>query len=387
MFFGNRLRGGFTLVELLVVIAIIGVMVGLLLPAVQAAREAARRMSCGNNFKQIGLGMHNYHAAFNNLPMQCGGTHGGTGAVGNNQKWLSWAVPLLPFIEQPSLWEQISNPGLLDDGSTRTPAMGPYVYHASFAPWRTNIGTYRCPSDPAVPIAGHYGYINYAACHGDAIWGISGLGVGEDGSELMADLRSASLRGVFAPRISTRFRDILDGLSNTFAAAEQVVGINQREINNTVKLSQVLVGLPSMFGGGPTFCRGLTDPQRPRYWADSNNLNDAWSRGRNWAFGLPIYTGFNAVRPPNSENCVTNPFDNSDGVLGAASRHQGGCHVLMADGAVKFVTDSIESGNQQASAPGLFTPTLGPPHGSESPYGLWGRLGTRACREVINAEF
>jgi len=110
-------RQGFTLVELLVVIAIIGVLVGLLLPAVQAAREAARRMSCSNNFKQIGLAVHNYHSAYDQLPTQGSGTYGQpvTDATlrqtpGQNRKELSWLVGLTPFFEQQALWEQISNP-------------------------------------------------------------------------------------------------------------------------------------------------------------------------------------------------------------------------------------------------------------------------------------
>ncbi len=102
-------RTGFTLVELLVVIAIIGILVGLLLPAVQAAREAARRMSCSNNFKQIGLGLHNYHAAYDTFPKQSGGT-GNRGGGDSNRLFLSYLVPILPFVEQQPLWEQISNP-------------------------------------------------------------------------------------------------------------------------------------------------------------------------------------------------------------------------------------------------------------------------------------
>ncbi len=93
-------------------------MVGLLLPAVQAAREAARRMSCGNNFKQLGLGLHNYHAAYNKLPMQMGGTKD-CGTVNDNNFKLSFLVGVLPFIEQQALWEQISNPN--NNGGTGRP--------------------------------------------------------------------------------------------------------------------------------------------------------------------------------------------------------------------------------------------------------------------------
>ena len=125
-------RRGFTLVEILVVITIIGVMIALLLPAVQAAREAARRMSCGNNLKQIGLAIHNYHAAYDQLPINGTGT-GSNGAIfftnsaARNHERLSWLVGLTPFIESQSLWEQISNPLAL-------PQQAPTIVYAAMGP-------------------------------------------------------------------------------------------------------------------------------------------------------------------------------------------------------------------------------------------------------------
>ena len=187
----KRKQTGFTLVELLVVIAIIGVLVGLLLPAVQAAREAARRMSCSNNFKQIGLAIHNYHSAFKQLPTHGAGTdtlggpapNGSTGATTNwwsnygaaNAWRLSALVGLTPFCEQQALWEQISNPSTvnaLDPSTPYTvpwPAMGPVPQNLRYAPWVTEIPTLRCPSDPGVGLPA-LGRTNYAACLGDSMW-------------------------------------------------------------------------------------------------------------------------------------------------------------------------------------------------------------------------
>jgi prepilin-type N-terminal cleavage/methylation domain-containing protein len=185
MMMSSTKRPGFTLVELLVVIAIIGVLVGLLLPAVQAAREAARRMSCSNNFKQIGLGIHNYHSAYKQLPTHGTGTQPGTPAPwfrssneGNRYR-LSMLVPILPFIEQQAIWEQISNPNAeRTDGNTSAavgtpanpwPPMGPTPEVIQYIPWTTEVPTYRCPSDPGFGLPA-LGRTNYAACLGDSSW-------------------------------------------------------------------------------------------------------------------------------------------------------------------------------------------------------------------------
>ena len=163
----NRGRQGFTLVELLVVIAIIGILVGLLLPAVQAAREAARRMSCSNNFKQIGLAIHNYHSAYKQLPTHGAGTDtlGGTAPAGNTGATTNWwsnygaanawrlsaLVGLTPFIEQQAVWEQISNPSLVNALDLSTPytipwpAMGPVPSQIRYQPWGTEIPTLEMP--------------------------------------------------------------------------------------------------------------------------------------------------------------------------------------------------------------------------------------------------
>jgi len=365
----RKSRGGFTLVELLVVIAIIGVMVGLLLPAVQAAREAARRMSCGNNLKQLGLGVHNYHAAYNRLPMYAGGT-GGIVNQPHNHALLSPLVALLPFIEQQALWEQISAPF----GGFQS--MGAQPWNNAYAPWLQTISTYRCPSDPTLAAVGRKGATNYAACLGDGMLHLQSGGLDANYNTTPDfNVASAHLRGVFKTRRATGFRDVLDGTANTIMMGEIVIDAGNREV----------IGAPAFVTANvhenPSTCLPMVDVARPRFWAaatvlgNGSNVNDDWRRGHGWAYGSPLFTGFNTVRPPNKESCMRQVSnEQGDGVFTSASRHQGGAHVLMTDGAVKFISDSIESGRQQG--PIVWNA------GVASPFGLWGALGTAASGEV-----
>lgn len=400
-------RRGFTLVELLVVIAIIGILVGLLLPAVQAAREAARRMSCSNNFKQIGLGLHNYHATYDRLPQAGGsGEAGGVRTMANQRSnhWrLSMLVPLLPFIEQQPLWEKISNPYVNTEAGGRTfPSMGPVPWHNPipaagnndrYIPWGTQVGTYRCPSDPTV--YGGVAQTNYAACAGDGVWTIGGAFTGvvyPSAGNAPIGYNTGAMRGTFHRMSTLGFRDCLDGTANTIAMGEIATDDGTRKIIGTARgfaanNATVIQGLQT----NPSLCKNAVDPLRPNYWPTlpANSLNDETNtrgRGRRWTDSGIHYTGMNTVLPPNGPNCghqIVNNWDTDwiGGIFPPGSHHQGGCHVLLLDGAVRFMTENVEAGNP--ASPSVFTANVagsgtgGAVVGSESPYGLWGALGTR----------
>ncbi|MEM9587048.1 MAG: DUF1559 domain-containing protein [Planctomycetota bacterium] len=402
-------RDAFTLVELLVVIAIIGVLVGLLLPAVQQAREAARRMSCSNNFRQIGLAMQNYHAAYKQLPRHNGGTHT-PGADWfepsdqSNHMTLSIFVGLTPFFEQQALWEQISQPSTLDLTNPNTPrsppwpAMGPTPtdednVHGSgtnqrntaYAPWMTEISTLRCPSDPGrgQPAMGR---TNYAACLGDAVsyHDVGPFWRDQVPSNSRARQIRASGRGVYVTRVTTKFSEILDGLSNTIAAAEIATDLGVREATTHAHGFKWY----SDVRNDPMACsrNGEIDPARPKFWAD--NVTDLVAsnqgRGFRWASGLNLYTVVNTILPPNREVCTV--FDDTgQGICPPSSRHIGGVHALFTDGAVRFVTEQIEAGDSSIGTVHLGASGNRSP-GSESPYGIWGALGTKAGSEIVESD-
>ncbi|TWU59169.1 hypothetical protein Poly51_19550 [Rubripirellula tenax] len=416
-------KSGFTLVELLVVIAIIGVLVGLLLPAVQAAREAARRMSCSNNFKQLGLALHNYHSAYKQFPMHGSGTiergpavgpiYAGPGAPGWAVKWSNWInsnamnlsahVGMLPFCEQQALWEQISNPlwqdtnnnGTIDAGEQYN-AMGPSPSApngAAYIPWLTNVVTFRCPSDPGVGLPGR-GRLNYAVCGGDsskhAYYGQRNPALESQGStrpiawfdgtwatsgSVQTDGRS-SMRGVFGTHHRSKFRDILDGTSNSIAMGEIITDLGDRDVRSAQRLRV----LHSAAGIDIDLCDGDIDPLRPQFWQDGLAVSSGVeARGMIWAAMAPLYSQCFTIKPPNKLVCAQNHLN--PGVHGMSSRHQGGAHVLMADGAVKFITDSIEAGNQNA-----FPVDINNQPGAASPFGLWGALGSVRGKETIEEE-
>ncbi len=188
----------FTLVELLVVIAIIGVLTGLILPAVQAAREAARRMQCSNNLRQIGIALHNYHDTHQRLPPGCLQWRGPGRPVGMKQ--FAWSAMILPFIEQTNLHLQIDFHVPFDSPRNAVPAA-------------TMLQVYLCPSALQSPSSGR-GKTDYGGLYGQRI-----------------TTRSATDNGVFIYDISFRFADVRDGLSNTICIGEDTRGPDSEWIN------------------------------------------------------------------------------------------------------------------------------------------------------------
>jgi prepilin-type processing-associated H-X9-DG protein len=320
---------------------------------------------------------------------------------------LSALVGMTPFMEQQAIWEQISNPNEeRSDGVVHStvsvdglpwPPMGPTPSQIQYVPWTTEIPTLRCPSDPGVGLPA-LGRSNYAVCFGDSMrFTLQGSHRPQLAPSLPANRAYAltsrvANRGMFVTRTEMKFRDVLDGLSNTVAMGEIATDLGDKD-SRTIAAGPGPSGRsnPGLILNNPRYCienpLPFLDPARPRFW-DAGLRTDNVIRGRGyaWADGNTIHTGFNSINPPNSPLCIGNGV-NGISMFSASSRHQGGAHVLMGDGAVVFITDSIEAGDQNASNVHRGgTAALGNTPGSKSPYGLWGALGTRASSETIEEQ-
>ena len=297
---------------------------------------------------------------------------------------------------------EISNPSQFDatnpttpfPAGTNWPPMGPRPQQNQYRPWTVEIPTLRCPSDPGVGLPA-LGRTNYAMCLGDSFWvsvrGDKRFGAGgvawklHEESGWSRQSRAAN-RGVFTVHKDSKFRDILDGLSNTIAMGEIATDLGDRDIR-TLPVQETTNDRAAV-RDNPKHCAEVDleiDPSRPRFWLPGLPL---WSvlngRGYRWSDHFVEMTGMHTILPPNSEMCADR---NQGGEVLAppSSRHQGGVHILMADGAVVFMTDSVEAGNSRAPMVWLNGTGAAAP-GSGSPYGLWGALGTRANKETIEEQ-
>jgi len=352
---------GFTLIELLVVIAIIAVLIALLLPAVQQAREAARRTQCKNNLKQLGLALHNYHDVFGTFVYRKGGTGSGQNSstrLDGNYGRRSGLVSLLPYLDQAPLYQRI------EAGDTTTT---PNVPTGGAAPWsgwagyQQRFAGFRCPTDPGINPPPSQGSLNYAFCMGDLIGG--------------SNRDATQINGMFANNTTYGVRDVVDGNSITSAFGERVqasFGINGRA-NPTIQ--EGTLGSVATITTNPGSCLAAVAA------ISSNGRYTTWSAvkgkfGSIWCDAQPENVAFMTVIAPNGPSCVDDNNGNSDslnGLLTASSYHTGGVQVLMVDGSVRFVGNNIDTGNL-----GVATTLNG-----RSPYGVWGALGTRMGGETV----
>jgi prepilin-type N-terminal cleavage/methylation domain-containing protein/prepilin-type processing-associated H-X9-DG protein len=341
----GELRRGFTLIELLVVIAIIGVLIALLLPAVQAAREAARRAQCTNNLKQIGIALHNYHSSMNSFPP--GGAvawNSTTGTTANNISFSAHAR-LLQSIEQGTVFNAINfNIGVFNADT--------YGNAANSTAARSRVATFLCPSSP-VPnynisrVSGQ----SYPA-PGNSYFASVGSGLEYRGNQANAQPNGPFqlLGAVYG------LSDVLDGTSNTIAFGEWIMGrgnpgerripsdiIFMGRFPNGVSGNHPSLMLPLANANNAMMiwlaeCRAALDTPANRSNANSVRL------GQSWAFALACYTLGNTALPPNQRfpACLTAAVDtqNSPGVYGLNSLHPGGANILLCDGSVRFIKDS-----------------------------------------------
>ena len=356
-----KIRHGFTLIELLVVIAIIAVLIALLLPAVQQAREAARRTQCKNNLKQFGLALHNYHDTALAFP---GGTNGSgcrssstcpTETTGRSR--ISAFVPLLPYFDQANLYNRYASQPTAP-WSQQKATLQPHPY------WNTKIPMMNCTSD-----------INRALDSSSSLVGMPSTNYsfcGGDGSRLMCSFDElvdgrdcTNTRGMFSQQSRTRIGDITDGTSNTIAMSEHVTPSGSNTLGWVLKTY-------GEYTNPPAVCASQFNRTTRTYLASDIEGDDGF-QGARWPDGGALFTRFNTMLPPNSASCIEGDNEWTGGVLSASSRHVGGVQVLMADGSVRFVSENIHAGNS-----GALEVTSG-----ISPYGVWGALGTKSGGEVV----
>ncbi|MDZ4852246.1 MAG: DUF1559 domain-containing protein [Pirellulaceae bacterium] len=422
-------RKGFTLVELLVVIAIIGILAGLLLPAIQQAREAARRMSCSSNIRQFGIAVLNYEGSFKLIPPLGSGIHranasAGTGnTIGGNRRW-SGIIGLLPFMEATQIYNEIQGGYSRKTNTANTSiTYGPYgqtpgtttfrhSQHGNYHPNLTQIGFMRCPSDPGRKTNNWnsrqgIARLNYMFCVGDS-----------DRGNWEWNIAQEHTRGMFGGGFQYTLAAVVDGTSNTIMFGEAATPasnvIDQAVVANRTRIQGNVVAAPTVMAIGSMFrtvdvlaCRALV---QAGVFKPAPAVTTVYpSRGTAWLDRSVLMSGFNTINGPNGPSCF-DPIDTGnagvagdiDGIMSASSYHIGGAHVVMFDNAIRFVSDSIDTTNPEVgtaastAAGGYHAPgrtnlwggtTMGHPWSAStnwngpSPFGVWGAMGTRNSAE------
>ena len=316
---------GFTLIELLVVIAIIAILIALLLPAVQQAREAARRMQCKNNLKQLALALHNYESSHRVFP---------PGGLGFPYVWSAHAH-LLPYVDQGNL-ESLMNYDVPPLNAFNFGGFDATEVQRNDDAAKTLIPLLVCPSDADAVPGAVYGGISYPACAGS---GMNGSGTADDGSVNNAD-------GVIFSRSKIGFRDVTDGTSNTIVFAEHLLGDGQNAAPANADYRHRIVELPMGTQTTPAAC----DPGSAPAWSGQ--------RGAKWVNGHLADTMYNHWYAPNADVPDCHNGHHNFALVSARSAHTGGVQVAFVDGSCRFIGENID-------------------------LATWRALATRSGREVI----
>lgn len=362
-------RQGFTLVELLVVIAIIGILVGLLLPAVQAAREAARRMQCSNNLKQQALACLNYESTYKCLPamqMGTGGLHPGSVQGAGQRSAMSGHFAILPYMEQAALYNQLM------------------VLNRE--PWNNNalylqrLSAFECPSGTGVAeptnINRTRGLSSYGYCAGDN-YAASQIIQGGTEERSSAAISGQKLpvrnRGIYGKLSFTKMGEMTDGTSNTIALAE----FNRPQNTGSIGMVTLIASDPTTTA--PLTCRAqwlgqAFSPAAVVFTGDT-------ARGYRLMAGNVFFNGITTILPPNAPSCMISSGSVSPhwfgGIYSAGSNHTGGAQVALGDGSVRFISENVDTGNLGVAAPQ-------PQAGGISPYGVWGAMGSKSGGETAS---
>ena len=375
---GGKVRA-FTLVELLVVIAIIGILIALLLPAVQAAREAARRMSCSNNLKQMALALHTYHDATKGLPATRS-TFGSTNSSGN-PGGANWGghLAILPYVEQQAAYSALAS-------------FIPSVRHGDngIIPWNSpgwgtpDIRTipfsgFVCPSDTNpnftdadtwAPGGSGRTASTYMFCIGDAM----------NNFEVTSN-HTVQSRSLFNPMLWKALGSCADGTSNTIGMGESVKHFGANSDIGSLELKGGIIGvgtndIANSRSLRTTECENQVDGQRIIEGKSTRTMRGSV------LYGSSGNNSFHTVLPPNSPNCAYGgPQANTVGAWGiysASSNHAAGVNVALMDGSVTLVSDTVNSVTAGLTGDRPAQRTAGP-----SDFGVWGAMGTPNGKESV----
>ncbi len=372
----NKNTNGFTLVELLVVIAIIGILIGLLLPAVQMAREAARRMECTNRVKQLALACQNYHEAVKKA-YPAGAFVARSGD--DEFKRVSGFVPLCPYLEQSALYDQIASDSYNGGFNSDAPSES-YL--------TTPLSVFLCPSDGGGDDPqGGQARANYRMSYGDFPCHFANM---TNGNLTLGAGKTAICnadRGAFAPQQWNGYKGCTDGTTNTIFFSERLICsdaslIDEGIATNGSQLPEEYINrVHELVKGDAKPVDGCMALKSKREYAEGASPR-AYS-GMRWSDGAAVYTGFMTILPPNAPSCLASDAETTGGMITASSNHPGGVVCGMGDGSVRFIDNGID----YTSTNGNTDPKIGYNSFTEygkSYHGVWGALGTTSAEDPVS---